>query len=60
MGLGDGDAEQPQVAHLVDDLGGEAVVALERAGHRNDLLGDEPADGVDDLEADVLVGGDHG
>jgi hypothetical protein len=29
VGLGDGDAEQAELAHLVDDLGREAVLVLQ-------------------------------
>ena len=36
--LGDGEAEQPQLAHAFHDLVREDVVVLELRGHRDDLL----------------------
>ena len=47
--LGDRDAEQAELPHLLDDRGGELVGVLELGGDRDDLAGDEAADGLDDL-----------
>ena len=54
--LGDGDAEEPELAHLLDDLGREPVVVLQLGGDGSDLVGDEAADGLDDLPAHVGIG----
>ena len=37
VGLGDRDAEQPQLAHLLDDVGREPVLVLELRGDGDDL-----------------------
>ena len=55
--LGDGDAEETQRSHLLDDGFGEGVRALEIRGDGNDLSLHEAADGVDDLGPHILVGG---
>ena len=47
---------RPSVAHLLDDLGGEAVLVLELGGDRRDLTGDEPTDRLDDLLSNVVAG----
>ena len=60
VGLRDGDAEQPELAHLCDDRLGVAVLVLHLGGHRDDLLGDEPPHRVDDLVAHVVVGRGRG
>ncbi len=54
--LGDGDAEEPELAHLRDDRVGEGVGALELGGDGDDLARHEAAHGLDDLGPDVLVG----
>ena len=41
VGLGDGDAEQAELAHLLHDVGREAVLALEFRGDGRDLPGHE-------------------
>ena len=41
----------------LDDLGGEAVLVLQLGGHGMTSLGHEPPDGLDDLGADVGIGG---
>ena len=55
IGLGDGDAEEAEGAHLLDDLGGVAVLPLQLRSDRNDLTGDEPSDGLDDLPAYLVL-----
>ena len=47
---------RPERAHLLDDVGREAVLVLELGGDRDDLAGDEPSDGVDDLLPHVVAG----
>ena len=53
--LGDGDAEEAEVAHLLDDPGGEGVGPLELGGDGDDLASDERADRPDDLGPDRFV-----
>ena len=53
--LGDRDAEQPEVAHLTDDLFREGVGPLEGGGCRDHLALDELADRPDDLGPNGLV-----
>ena len=53
--LGDGHAEEPELAHLVDDLRREAVLPFELGGDGGHLLVDEAPDRVDDLLAHVVV-----
>ena len=60
VGLGDGHAEEAELAHLGDDVGRIGVVVLELGRHRDDLVGHEAADGFDDLAADLGVGGRRG
>ncbi len=57
VGLGDGHPEEPEVAHLGDDLGGKAVLPFEGGCDRDDLVGDESADRLDDCVAHVGIGG---
>ena len=57
VGLGDGHAEEPDLAHLRHQLRREPVLVLELGGDRDDLLRDEAPDRPDDLLADVGVGG---
>ena len=54
--LGDGDAEEAERAHLLDDLLGKCVGALEIGRHGDDLALHETPDGLDDLRPDILVG----
>ena len=57
MGRVDAAAEQPQLAHAVDDRAGVLVGVLEVGGDRQDLLLDEAADGVDQLVGEGGIGG---
>ncbi len=50
-------AEQSEGAHLLDDLGGEAVLVLQAGGDRYDLVGHEATDGVDDRLSHIVAGG---
>ena len=52
--LGEGDAHQPELAHLRDELVGEGLGAVELLGDRRDLLAGEVADGV--AQQPLLVG----
>ncbi len=49
--------EQSEGAHLLDDLGGEAVVVLEREATGDHLPGDESTDDIDELQSHVIAGG---
>ena len=44
--LGEGDSHQAELAHLLDELVGEELLAVELLGDRRDLLAGEVADGV--------------
>ena len=54
--LGHGDAEEPELLHLLDDRGGVLVGVLELGGDRDHLVRDPPADGRDHLLAQLGVG----
>ena len=53
--LRDGDAEQPEVAHLRHDLGGVTVGVLQFRGDGDDLTPHEGADRCDDLGPGCVV-----
>ena len=57
--LGDREAEQPELAHLVDHVVGDGVVLGDLGLQRAQPLGDEAAHGLDELNAGVDVEG-HG
>ena len=54
VGFGDGHTEEAELAHLLHDVDGEAVVAFELRGDGNDLPGDEAPNGLDDLPPYVV------
>ena len=56
VGLRDGDPEEPEVSHLLDDQVGKPVVPLELADHRLNLFRHEPPDGLDDLASYLGIG----
>src|SRR4029078_8258838 len=47
--LGDGETEQAHLLHSLDDLRRVLVAVLELGGHRQDLVVDERAHGLEDL-----------
>jgi hypothetical protein len=55
--LGDGEAEQPQLPHLADDLVGDLVGLADLLLERPQPLGDETAHGVDEGVEDFEVEG---
>jgi hypothetical protein len=57
VGRRDGDPEEAEVAHLLDDLGREPIRPFEIGHRRQDILHDEGPDRVDDLLANPGVGG---